>query len=63
MVQGFFGSLELLPSWSGIDPDIELFGSGIVKEEEEHQLASFDQGDLPVYLCVCGFLASRSMPT
>ncbi|GMH33098.1 hypothetical protein BSKO_00932 [Bryopsis sp. KO-2023] len=33
--EGFFATLELLPGWSGIDPDVELYGSGIVKEEEE----------------------------
>ncbi|KAF8055388.1 MET1B [Scenedesmus sp. PABB004] len=32
--EGFFASLELLPMWSGVDPDVELFASGIVKDDE-----------------------------
>uniref|UniRef100_A0A383WCP9 Cytosine-specific methyltransferase n=1 Tax=Tetradesmus obliquus TaxID=3088 RepID=A0A383WCP9_TETOB len=32
--EGFFASLELLPLWSGVDPDVELYASGIVKAEE-----------------------------
>ena len=31
---GFLASLELLPMWSGIDPDVELYASGVVVEEE-----------------------------
>lgn len=27
-------SLELLPMWSGVDPDMELFASGVVREDE-----------------------------
>lgn len=34
VLQGFFASLELLPLWSGVDPDVELFASGIVKDDE-----------------------------
>ena len=26
--------LELLPMWSGVDPDVELFASGFVKDDE-----------------------------
>jgi len=31
---GFLTSLELLPMWSGVDPDVELYASGIVVEDE-----------------------------
>ena len=29
---GFLSSLELLPMWSGIDPDVELYASGLIIE-------------------------------
>lgn len=32
--QGMFGSLELLPMWSGVDPDVELYASGLVVDDE-----------------------------
>ncbi len=32
--EGFLASLELLPMWSGIDPDVELYASGVVVEDE-----------------------------
>ncbi|KAF6265105.1 hypothetical protein COO60DRAFT_1470199 [Scenedesmus sp. NREL 46B-D3] len=32
--EGFFASLELLPLWAGVDPDVELYASGIVKDDE-----------------------------
>lgn len=28
-------TLELLPMWSGVDPDVELFASGDVAEEDD----------------------------
>lgn len=28
-------TLELLPMWQDVDPDVDLFGSGIVSELEE----------------------------
>jgi DNA (cytosine-5)-methyltransferase 1 len=34
LLQGFFASLELLPLWAGVDPDVELYASGIVKDDE-----------------------------
>ena len=27
-------SLELLPMWSGVDPDVELYASGVVVEDD-----------------------------
>lgn len=33
--QGFCASLELLPMGAGVDPDCELFASGIVKDDED----------------------------
>src|SRR6476469_9140943 len=32
--QGFHASLELLPMWSGVDPDVELFASGKVLDDD-----------------------------
>lgn len=32
--EGFMTSLELLPMWSGVDPDVELYASGLVVEDE-----------------------------
>lgn len=32
---GFMSTLELLPMWQDIDPDVDLFGSGIVSELDE----------------------------
>ena len=32
--QGMFGSLELLPMWSGVDPDVELYASGVVVDDD-----------------------------
>jgi hypothetical protein len=33
-VQGFLTSLELLPMWSGVEPDVELYASGRMLEED-----------------------------
>ena len=33
--QGMLATLELLPMWSGVDPDVELFASGDVAEEDD----------------------------
>ncbi|CAD7705413.1 unnamed protein product [Ostreobium quekettii] len=32
--EGFFSSLELLPMWGGVDPDVELYASGTVTEDQ-----------------------------
>ena len=32
--QGMFASLELLPLWSGVAPDVELYASGVVVEDD-----------------------------
>lgn len=32
--QGFNASLELLPMWSGVDSDVELFASGRVLDDD-----------------------------
>lgn len=32
---GFMSTLELLPMWQDVDPDVDLFGSGIVSELDE----------------------------
>ena len=32
--QGMFSTLELVPMWSGVDHDVEIFASGIVAEDE-----------------------------
>lgn len=34
MLQGFCTSLELLPMWSGVEPDVELFASGRVLDDD-----------------------------
>jgi DNA (cytosine-5)-methyltransferase 1 len=31
---GFYASLELLPMWSGVDPDVELYASGVVRDDD-----------------------------
>lgn len=31
---GLFASLELLPMWSGVDPDVELYASGVVVDDD-----------------------------
>jgi DNA (cytosine-5)-methyltransferase 1 len=31
---GFMASLELLPMWAGVDPDVELYASGVVRDDE-----------------------------
>ena len=33
-LQGLFSTLELVPMWSGVDHDVEMFASGIVTEDE-----------------------------
>lgn len=33
MPQGLYSSLELLPLYSGVDPDVEIFASGCVQED------------------------------
>lgn len=30
--EGFMSTLELLPMWRNTDPDLDLFGSGVVSE-------------------------------
>ena len=35
LAQGMLATLELLPMWSGVDPDVELFASGDVAEEDD----------------------------
>jgi hypothetical protein len=30
--EGFMSTLELLPMWQNVDPDVDLFGSGVVSE-------------------------------
>ncbi|PSC75867.1 DNA (cytosine-5)-methyltransferase 1-like [Micractinium conductrix] len=32
--EGMFSSLELLPMWSGVDPDVELYASGVVVDDD-----------------------------
>lgn len=32
--EGFCSSLELLPMWSGVDPDVELYASGNVLDDD-----------------------------
>eukprot|EP00955_Chlamydomonas_euryale_P098086 365123-Chlamydomonas_euryale.AAC.26 len=32
--EGFFSTLELVPMWSGVDHDVEIFASGVVTEDE-----------------------------
>ena len=32
--QGMHASLELLPMWSGVDPDVELYASGVVVDDD-----------------------------
>lgn len=32
--EGLFASLELLPMWSGVDPDVELYASGLVVDDD-----------------------------
>lgn len=34
VAQGFCASLELLPMWSGVEPDTELFASGRVLDDD-----------------------------
>ena len=33
-MQGFFSALELVPMWSGVDHDVEIFASGVVTEDD-----------------------------
>ena len=33
-MKGFCASLELLPMWSGVEPDTELFASGRVLDDD-----------------------------
>jgi hypothetical protein len=30
--EGFMSTLELLPMWQDVDPDVDLFGSGVISE-------------------------------
>ena len=32
--EGFCSSLELLPMWSGVDPDVDLYASGSVLDDD-----------------------------
>ncbi len=32
--QGFYAALELLPMYRGVDPDVELFASGLVQDDD-----------------------------
>lgn len=32
--QGLYASLELLPMWAGIEPDVQLFASGRVLDDD-----------------------------
>lgn len=32
---GFMSTLELLPMWQNVDPDVELFGSGIISQLDD----------------------------
>ncbi|KAI8108585.1 hypothetical protein M9434_006610 [Picochlorum sp. BPE23] len=43
---GFLSSLELLPMWSGVDPDVALYASGIVVEDSsgDCQVAAMEGG-------------------
>jgi hypothetical protein len=34
--EGFMSTLELLPMWQNVDPDVDLFGSGVISELDEH---------------------------
>ena len=34
VVQGMFASLELLPMWSGVESDVELYASGVVVDDD-----------------------------
>ena len=37
--EGFLSSLELLPMWQNVDPDVDLYGSGVVSEQESEWAA------------------------
>ncbi len=32
-MQGLYASLELLPTYRGVDPDVDLFASGLVQDD------------------------------
>ena len=34
IMQGLYASLELLPMWSGVEPDAQLFASGRVLDDD-----------------------------
>jgi hypothetical protein len=34
--EGFMSTLELLPMWQNVDPDVDLYGSGIISALDEH---------------------------
>lgn len=34
LMQGFMSALELVPMWTGVDHDVEIFGSGVVTEDD-----------------------------
>ena len=36
---GFLATLELLPMWQAVDPDVDLYGSGVVSEQESEWVA------------------------
>ena len=33
LMQGLYASLELLPTYRGVDPDVDLFASGLVQDD------------------------------
>jgi hypothetical protein len=44
-VQGLYASLELLPMWSGIEPDVQLFASGRVLDDDGEFAGGQSLGD------------------
>lgn len=45
--QGFYSSLELLPLYSGVDPDVEIFASGCVQEDGGDWSGGVPLNDVP----------------
>lgn len=45
--QGFLASLELLPMWSGVEPDVELYASGCMLEDDGEWLGGQSLSEFP----------------
>ena len=58
-MQGFMSSLELLPMWGGVDPDVQLYASGRVLDDQGDWTTGQGLSDAPGQSAPAGLHACK----